>query len=164
MMVHKRCTVHHEPVGVVSALVSWNYPCHNALSPALAALASGNAIVVKGSEMVVWSTTYFIQGVRACLAACGEPEDLVQLVCSFPDVAPALTTNPRVKHLTFIGSEPVARHVAKDAATALTPCCLELGGKDPMVILADADVNYFLQTCKQPSSAHCECLHPRGQC
>ncbi|MCO5609972.1 hypothetical protein L7F22_064207 [Adiantum nelumboides] len=57
MMVHKRCTVHHEPVGVVSALVSWNYPCHNALSPALAALASGNAIVVKGSEMVVWSTT-----------------------------------------------------------------------------------------------------------
>ncbi|PWN94186.1 Aldedh-domain-containing protein [Acaromyces ingoldii] len=146
MMVHKRCTVHHEPVGVVSALVSWNYPCHNALSPALAALASGNAIVVKGSEMVVWSTTYFIQGVRACLAACGEPEDLVQLVCSFPDVAPALTANPRVKHLTFIGSEPVARHVAKDAATALTPCCLELGGKDPMVILADADVNYFLQT------------------
>lgn len=146
LLAHKKCTVYHEPVGVVAALVSWNYPCHNALSPALAALTTGNAIVIKCSEMVVWSTNYFIAGLHACLVACNESPDLVQLVCCFPPVAPILTSHRTIKHLTFIGSETVAKHIARDAAKSLTPCCLELGGKDPMIILEDSDINFFAQT------------------
>jgi acyl-CoA reductase-like NAD-dependent aldehyde dehydrogenase len=138
--------VYHEPVGVVSALVSWNYPCHNALSPALASLASGNAIIIKCSEMVVWSSQYFVSGLHACLAACDESPDLIQLVCCFPPVAPTLTSHPKIKHLTFIGSELVAKHIARDAAKSLTPVCLELGGKDPMIILKDVDLRFFVQT------------------
>ncbi|UZJ51752.1 hypothetical protein CBS101457_001072 [Exobasidium rhododendri] len=146
LLAHKICKVHHEPVGVVSALVSWNYPCHNALSPALAALASGNAIVIKCSEMVVWSSQYFIAGLHACLVACDESPDLIQLVCCFPLAAPTLTSHPKIKHLTFIGSEIVAKHIAHDAAKSLTPVCLELGGKDPMIILQDVHLRFFIQT------------------
>lgn len=146
LLAHKRCTVHYEPVGVVTALVSWNYPCHNALSPILAGLASGNAVVVKCSEMVVWSTQYYIQGIHACLQACGLSPDLVQLVCCLPPVAPTLTSHPLIRHLTFIGSESVAKMVAKDAAKVMTPCCLELGGKDPMIVLEDASLSFFVQT------------------
>ncbi|PWN35387.1 Aldedh-domain-containing protein [Meira miltonrushii] len=146
LLAHKRCTVYYEPVGVVTALVSWNYPCHNALSPILAGLASGNAVVVKCSEMVVWSTQYYIQGVHACLRACGLSPDLVQLVCCLPPVAPVLTSHPLVRHLTFIGSESVAKMVARDAAKVMTPCCLELGGKDPMIVLEDASLSFFVQT------------------
>jgi acyl-CoA reductase-like NAD-dependent aldehyde dehydrogenase len=146
LLAHKRCTVYHEPFGVVAALVSWNYPCHNALSPAVAALTSGNAIVIKCSEIVAWSSSYFIAGLHACLAACNESPDLVQLVCCFPPVAPILTSHRNIKHITFIGSEVVAKHVARDAAKSLTPCCLELGGKDPMVILEDTNIKFFVQT------------------
>lgn len=146
LLAHKKCTVYHNPVGVVAALVSWNYPCHNALSPALAALASGNAVVVKCSEMVVWSSKYFIDGVHACLTACNESPELVQLVCCFPPAAHVLTSHPTIKHLTFIGSEIVAKHIARDAAKSLTPCCLELGGKDPMIVIEDVNISFFLQT------------------
>lgn len=146
LLAHKRCTVYFEPVGVVAALVSWNYPCHNAIGPTLAALASGNAIIVKCSEMVVWSTQYYVASIQACLHACGESPDLVQLVCCYPPVAPSLTAHPLIKHLTFIGSETVARSVASDAAKVMTPCCLELGGKDPMIVLEDASLSFFVQT------------------
>lgn len=96
--------------------------------------------------MVVWSSQFYLEGVRACLEACGESRDLIQLVCCFPPAAPSLTAHPDINHLTFIGSEPVARHVASDAAKAMTPCCLELGGKDPMIILQDTSLEYFVQT------------------
>ena len=89
--------------------------------------------------MVAWSSGYFIAGLHACLVACNESPDLVQLVCCFPPAAPTLTSHPSIKHLTFIGSEVVAQHIARDAAKSLTPCCLELGGKD-------ASIGFFVQT------------------
>lgn len=102
---------------------------HNLLSPTLAALASGNSIIVKVSEQVAWSSRHVLAALRACLVACGENPDLVQVVCCFPDVADAVTANPRIKHITFIGSESVAALVAKSAASAMIPTCMELGGK-----------------------------------
>lgn len=72
VLAHKVSKVVFEPLGVVAALVSWNYPLHNALGPIVAALAAGDAIVVKPSEQVAWSSLVFIEAVRDCLAACGE--------------------------------------------------------------------------------------------
>ncbi|GAA5878136.1 hypothetical protein JCM16303_002857 [Sporobolomyces ruberrimus] len=146
LLAHKVSKVVYEPLGVVAAIVSWNYPIHNALSPIIAALFSGNAIVVKPSENVAWSSLHIIEAVRACLAACGEDSELVQIAVTLPDSVEALTGDPRIKHITFIGSEEIGKKVALKAAEVGTPVLLELGGKDPAVILPSADVKFFMNT------------------
>ncbi|KAH9923832.1 Aldehyde/histidinol dehydrogenase [Fomitopsis serialis] len=102
-------------------------PLYNAWSPIVAALFSGNAIVLKCSKNVVWSTTWFVEAVRECLRACGRDPELIQLV--------TITRSPIIRHITFIGSEDVGRQVAMAATEHLTPVTLELGGKDPAIIL-----------------------------
>ncbi|KAN0065811.1 Meiotic Sister-Chromatid recombination aldehyde dehydrogenase [Thecaphora frezii] len=159
LLAHKVCRVHHEPLGVVAACVSWNYPAHNTLGPIIAAVFAGNAIVVKASELVAWSATFFVEGVRKCLEAAGADPELVQLVVCFPEAAEALTTSPHIAHITFIGSEDVGRKVAVAATNELTPVTLELGGKDPAVLLQSADLKYFASTfmrsCFQGSGQNC---------
>ncbi|BEJ11711.1 hypothetical protein CspHIS471_0201710 [Cutaneotrichosporon sp. HIS471] len=146
LLAHKISEVHYEPLGTVLACVSWNYSFHNALSPILAALMAGDAIVVKCSEQVAWSSDWFIGGVKACLRACGHNADIVQLAVCLPSVAETLTTNPTIKHVTFIGSEPVGRKVAAAAASILAGTTIELGGKDPAFILPSADMKFFAST------------------
>lgn len=70
------------------------------MSPIVAALFAGNTIVVKCSEQVAWSSTWYIGGVRACLRACGLEEDVVQLVVCLPEVAETVTRNPLIRHIT----------------------------------------------------------------
>ncbi|KDQ63254.1 hypothetical protein JAAARDRAFT_168878 [Jaapia argillacea MUCL 33604] len=144
MLSYKTSEVHFEPLGVVAAIVSWNYPLHNAWSPILAALFAGNGVVVKCSEHVIWSTTWFVGAVQECLRVCGHNPDLVQLVCCWPNQAEALTKSPIIKHITFIGSEEVGRKVAIAATDHLTPVTLELGGKDPAVIMPATDLNKWI--------------------
>ncbi|EIN13899.1 Aldedh-domain-containing protein [Punctularia strigosozonata HHB-11173 SS5] len=144
MLLYKKSRVYYEPLGVVAALVSWNYPLHNALSPIMASIFAGNGVVLKCSEHVVWSTTWFIGAVKECLRACGHDPDLVQLVRCYPDEAEALTTSPMIKHITFIGSERVGRLVAQAATEHLTPVTLELGGKDPCIIMKNTDLNKWI--------------------
>ncbi|CAE6499499.1 unnamed protein product [Rhizoctonia solani] len=140
LLAHKISTVQYEPLGVVSAIVSWNYPFHNVMSPIMAALTAGNGIVIKCSEHVAWSSRYFVAAIRECLRACRWDPDLVQLVVCLPEDAEALTTSPLIRHISFIGSEEVGRRVAIAATTHLTPCTLELGGKDPAIVLPGTDV------------------------
>ncbi|EJF67146.1 meiotic sister-chromatid recombination aldehyde dehydrogenase [Dichomitus squalens] len=144
IMFYKSSYVHYEPLGVVSAIVSWNYPLHNAWSPIIAALFAGNSIVLKCSEHVIWSTTWFVKAIQECLKACGHDEQLVQLVCCYPEDAEALTKSPFIRHITFIGSERVGRIVAQAATEYLTPVTLELGGKDPAIILPSTDLEKHL--------------------
>ncbi|CAK7206675.1 Meiotic Sister-Chromatid recombination aldehyde dehydrogenase [Sporothrix eucalyptigena] len=135
LMPHKRNYIEYEPLGVVAALVSWNYPFHNLLAPMVSALFAGNAIVVKASEQTAWSTQYFTALMRGALVAHGHDPALVQAVVCWPATASHLTQHPDIAHLTFIGSQAVAKHVATSAAQALTPVCAELGGKDPFIVL-----------------------------
>ncbi|CDR45403.1 CYFA0S18e01046g1_1 [Cyberlindnera fabianii] len=142
LMSYKGAEVRYEPLGVVSALVSWNYPFHNMLGPIIAAIFTGNAIVVKCSEQVVWSSQFYIKLVKTCLKACGHDPELVQLVCTWPKDADYFTSHEGLSHITFIGSRPVAHHVCKAAAESLTPVVVELGGKDAFMVLDDAkDLN-----------------------
>ena len=136
-MMYKKNTVVYEPLGVVSACVSWNYPFHNFIGPVISAIFTGNGVVVKPSEQTAWSTAYFLQVVRGALASCGHPRDLVQSAVCLPQVADILTSHADISQLTFIGSRPVAHKVCESAAKALTPVTVELGGKDPAVILDD---------------------------
>ncbi|KAI0931527.1 hypothetical protein AcV5_005005 [Taiwanofungus camphoratus] len=140
LMFYKKSQVHFEPLGVVAAIVSWNYPLHNAWSPILAALFAGDGIVLKCSEHVLWSTMWFIDAIKECLKVCGHSPELVQLVCCYPEDAEALTRSELIKHITFIGSEEVGRKVAMAATEHLTPVTLELGGKDPAIILPSTDL------------------------
>ncbi|TDL28101.1 ALDH-like protein [Rickenella mellea] len=140
LLSYKRSEVHYEPLGVVAAIVSWNYPLHNAWSPIIASIFAGNGIVVKCSEKVVWSSMWFIGAVQECLGVCGFDRDLVQLVCCWPSEAEALTKSSLIKHITFIGSREVGQKVAIAATDNLTPVTMELGGKDPAVILPGTDL------------------------
>lgn len=137
LMCYKKNTVTYEPLGVVAACVSWNYPFHNFISPVISALFAGNAIVVKPSEQTCWSSAYFTDIVRGALTACGHSPELVQNVVCWPDVADHLTSHPGLSHITFIGSKEIAHKVCASAATALTPVTVELGGKDPAIVLDD---------------------------
>lgn len=137
LMMYKKNTVRYEPLGVVSACVSWNYPFHNLISPIISALFAGNAIVVKPSEQTAWSSGYFVEIFRRALIRCGHSPDLVQTVVCLPEVADKLTSHPDISQLTFIGSRPVAHKVCASASKSLIPVTVELGGKDPFVVLDD---------------------------
>ncbi|MCJ1414951.1 Meiotic Sister-Chromatid recombination aldehyde dehydrogenase [Xylographa parallela] len=137
LMTYKQNEVRWEPLGVVAACVSWNYPFHNLIAPIISTLFTGSAIIVKASERTAWSSQYFSSIARASLAACGHSPQLVQSIVCWPQTANHLTSHPDISHITFIGSRPVAHSVCVSAAKSLTPVCVELGGKDPAIILDD---------------------------
>lgn len=138
LMMYKKNTVLYEPLGVVAALVSWNYPFHNLIGPMISAIFSGNGIIVKASENTAWSASYFSLIVKGALHVCGHDPNLVQTVVTWPQTANYLTSHPGISHVTFIGSRPVAKLVAASAAKSLTPVVAELGGKDAAIILDSA--------------------------
>ena len=107
------------------------------MGPIISAIFAGNAIVIKNSEQTAWSSEYFINIVRSALSACGHDPDIVHAVSCWPQTASYFAAHSGIKHLTFIGSRPVAHEVAKSAAKSLTPLCVELGGKDAAIVLDD---------------------------
>lgn len=111
LLMYKAAKVVYEPRGVVAALVSWNYPLHNLLGPVVASIFSGNGIVVKCSEQVAWSSQFFVQIAKKALSANGFSPNLVQLVCCWGPDANYVTAHPKISHVTFIGSGPVAQQV-----------------------------------------------------
>jgi acyl-CoA reductase-like NAD-dependent aldehyde dehydrogenase len=157
LMVYKKNTVQYEPLGVVAALVSWNYPFHNLIGPVISAIFSGNGILVKASEQTAWSASYFASIARGALIAHGHDPALVQTVACWPQVANHLTSHPKISHVTFIGSRPVCHKVAESAAKALIPVVAELGGKDACIVLDSAKgdlpriVSRLLDTILTPS-------------
>eukprot|EP00850_Spirogloea_muscicola_P001460 SM000005S17257 [mRNA] locus=s5:1083720:1088259:- [translate_table: standard] len=133
MMPHKVARVEYHPLGVVGAIVPWNYPFHNVLNPVLAALFAGNAIVVKVSEHASWSSMFFLRVLKAALNATGAPEDLVHIVTGYGETGAALVNY--VDKMIFIGSAAIGRRVMEGAARTLTPVVLELGGKDAFIVV-----------------------------
>jgi acyl-CoA reductase-like NAD-dependent aldehyde dehydrogenase len=138
LLSYKKGTVHYEPLGVVAALVSWNYPFHNLMGPVISSIFAGNGVVVKVSEQTCWSAVYYTSIARGALVAHGHDPALVQTVVCWPLTAGHLTSHPDIAHITFIGSRPVAHHVAASAARSLTPVVAELGGKDAAMVLDSA--------------------------
>jgi succinate-semialdehyde dehydrogenase / glutarate-semialdehyde dehydrogenase len=135
-----RSWIGYEPVGVVLAVMPWNFPLWQVLRFAAPALMAGNAALLKHSP----NTTGCALAVERVLAEAGAPEGLfAALVVAEPDV-PAVTTrlidDPRVGAVTITGSERAGRAVGSASGTALKKSVLELGGSDPFVVLADADL------------------------
>ncbi|KAI8866250.1 Aldedh-domain-containing protein [Ramicandelaber brevisporus] len=155
LLMHKIARVEYHPLGVQAALVSWNYPFQNFLSPVVAALFAGNAIVVKASEYVAWSIPFILSVAQQSLAVNGHSPDLVQAVVGFADAGEALVRNPLVDHITFIGSVEVGRKIMASAADTLTPCVLELGGKDVAIVTEDYNLNQLVPMAIRGTFQHC---------
>lgn len=107
------------------------------MGPLISTLFTGSALIIKASESTAWSTQYFGSIASAALVSCGHSGNLVQPMLCWPQTASHLMSHPDLSHVTFIGSRPIAHHVALSAARSLTPLCLELGGKDPAILLDD---------------------------
>nr|QVN32934.1 BADH-like protein [Citrus trifoliata] len=142
-MIHKKAKVEFHPLGVVGAIVSWNYPFHNIFNPMLAAVFSGNGIVIKVSENASWSGCFYFRIIQAALAAVGAPENLVDVITGFAETGEALVSS--VDKIIFVGSHGVGKMIMRNASKTLTPVTLELGGKDAFIVCDDVDVPHVAQ-------------------
>ena len=136
VMKMKRGKLVREPFGVIGIISPWNYPFSTPAGETLAALVTGNAVVLKPSEF----TPLIALELQRLLHAAGLNPDLMQVVIGEGPAGAALIDAP-IDKLIFTGSVPTGRRVGEAAAKKLLPVVLELGGKDPMLVLDDADVD-----------------------
>lgn len=135
-----RSWLSYEPIGVVFAVMPWNFPFWQVLRFASAALAAGNAALLKHSPDV----TGCALAIEKLFADAGAPSalfrSLVVAAEDVPDVSRRVVADPRVAAVTLTGSERAGASIAAAAGAAIKKSVLELGGSDPFVVLADADV------------------------
>jgi acyl-CoA reductase-like NAD-dependent aldehyde dehydrogenase len=124
-----------EPHGVIGIVSPWNYPFSIPAVEALAALVTGNAVVLKPSEF----TSLVGLELASLLHTSGVPQAVFQVVVGDGAAGAALLDSP-IDKLVFTGSVATGKRIAQAAATRLLPVLLELGGKDPMLVLDDADL------------------------
>jgi len=136
----KRAKGVREPVGVVVGIAPWNAPVVLGVRAVAAPLAYGNTVVLKASEQCPGTHAAIVQALKDA----GVPEGAVNLVTNDPkdaaEVVDELIAHPAVRRISFTGSTRVGRIVAETAARHLKRVLLELGGKAPLVVLADADL------------------------
>lgn len=125
-----------EPHGVIGIVSPWNYPFSIPAVEALGALVTGNAVVLKPSEF----TTLVAKELESLLHGAGVPPEVFQVLPGDGATGAALLQSP-IDKLVFTGSVPTGKKIAQAAATRMLPVLLELGGKDPMLVLEDADVD-----------------------
>jgi len=130
-----------EPVGVILGIAPWNAPIILGVRAIAVPLACGNAVILKASETCPRTHEIIIEA----FAEAGFPEGVVNVVTNAPadagEVVGALIDAPTVKRINFTGSTAVGKIIAKRAAEHLKPCLLELGGKAPLIVLEDADLD-----------------------
>lgn len=134
LMAIKKISVHYRPRPVVGVIAPWNYPVANALMDAIGALAAGCAVLLKPSEQTPLTAELLREGWQAA----GGP-DVFAVVQGAREVAEAVIDNS--DYVQFTGSTGTGRKVAERAARRLVPVSLELGGKDPMIVCEDADID-----------------------
>ena len=133
---HKRAQIVYEPLGVVAVISPWNFPFAIPFTQVAYAVAAGNAVVLKPSELTPLSGAL----VEQLFADAGAPASLVRVAQGDGEVGAALVRANGLGKVLFTGSAEVGRLVASAAGERLVPVTLELGGKDPMLVLDDADL------------------------
>jgi acyl-CoA reductase-like NAD-dependent aldehyde dehydrogenase len=130
----KKLMVRYEPRGLIGVIGPWNYPLTNSFGDCIPALAAGNSVILKPSSLTPLTSLLMAEGMREC----GLPEHVFQVATGRGGTGAELIE--LVDMIMFTGSTEVGRSIAEAAARRLIPCSLELGGKDPMLVLADADI------------------------
>lgn len=138
LFAHKTAEKRYEPLGVVAVIAPWNYPVVLTMGPLVTALMAGNTVVLKPSEIT--PRTGLVLGEVIAAAANSAHPDLVQVLTGGGDVGEALVRSA-VDKVAFTGSVATGKRVMQAAADSLTPVHLELGGKDPMIVCSDADLD-----------------------
>ncbi|MFC3572228.1 aldehyde dehydrogenase family protein [Streptomyces yaanensis] len=132
-----------EPLGVVAAFAPWNAPVILGVRAVAAPLAAGNTVVVKPSEDAPIACALFVADV---LREAGLPDGVLNVVTNAPEnaaeIAETLIADQRVRAVNFTGSTGVGRIIGEHAARHLKPAVLELGGKNAVIVLDDADIDY----------------------
>ena len=136
-----RSRIVHEPIGVCALITPWNYPLLQTSWKVAPALAAGNTFVLKPSELTP-STAILLMGY---LDEAGVPAGVANLVLGAgPAAGAALTTHPAVDMVSFTGGLHTGRHIMAAAAPTVKKVALELGGKNPNIVFADADLDVAL--------------------
>jgi acyl-CoA reductase-like NAD-dependent aldehyde dehydrogenase len=131
----KKLITRYAPAGVVGVIGPWNFPLTNSFGDCIPALAAGNTVILKPAEKTPLTSVLMLE----MLKDCGIPEDVFQVATGKGSVVgPSLIDEVDV--VMFTGSTETGKRVMTQAAETITPCYLELGGKDPMIVLSDADV------------------------
>src|SRR3954451_2873298 len=134
LLLGKKVIVRHRPYGVVGVIGPWNYPLSNNFGDALPALVAGNSVVLKPSDVTPLTSLLMEEGFRAV----GGTPDAFLVATGRGETGAALVDHADM--IMFTGSTATGKKVLARAAETLTPLSLELGGKDPMVVLRDANV------------------------
>ncbi|MGI8731315.1 MAG: aldehyde dehydrogenase family protein [Solirubrobacteraceae bacterium] len=130
----KKLITRYEPLGLVGIIGPWNYPMVNSFGDAIPALMAGNSVILKPSEITPLTSLLLAEG----LQDCGVPDGVFQVATGRGETGGALVDE--VDMIMFTGSTATGKKVMVRAAETLTAVSLELGGKDPMIVLADADL------------------------
>ena len=131
-----------QPIGVIGMITPWNFPMAIPSWKLFPALVCGNTAVIKPAEDTPLSTFNFVQA----LAEAGVPRGVVNVVTGFgPEAGAPLTEHPDVRGVSFTGSSEVGRIIGGSCAQTFKRCSLELGGKNPMIILDDANLELALE-------------------
>ncbi|MCW2967104.1 MAG: aldehyde dehydrogenase family protein [Solirubrobacteraceae bacterium] len=130
----KKLILRYKPLGLIGVIGPWNYPLTNSFGDCIPALAAGNAVILKPSEVTPLTSLVLAEGLREC----GIPDDVFAVATGRGATGAALTD--LVDMIMFTGSTATGKKVMAKAAETLTPVSLELGGKDPMIVLSDADL------------------------
>jgi acyl-CoA reductase-like NAD-dependent aldehyde dehydrogenase len=130
----KKLILRHRPLGLIGVIGPWNYPLTNSFGDCIPALMAGNSVILKPSEVTPLTSLLMAEGLREC----GLPEHVLQIATGRGATGAALIEE--VDMVMFTGSTRTGRKVAEAAARRLIPVSLELGGKDPMIVLSDADL------------------------
>ena len=126
-----------EPYGVVGIVITWKGPLISLGMKVAPALAAGNAVVVKPSEMTPWAAGLF----GKLVLEAGIPPGVVNMVPGGPEAGEALVTHPDVLKISFTGGPISARRIQQSSAAQLKPLVFELGGKSATLLFADADLD-----------------------
>ncbi|WP_280463719.1 aldehyde dehydrogenase family protein [Nocardia carnea] len=136
MLPLKKLVINYQPLGVVGVITPWNGPFILSLNPIAQALLAGNSVVLKPSEVTPHSGEWAVK----VLHEAGVPKDVLQVVHGDGETGAALV-NGDIDKISFTGSVGTGKKIAAACATRLIPCTLELGGKDAMIVCADADLD-----------------------
>ncbi len=134
LVLGKKLVLRYRPLGLIGVIGPWNYPLTNSFGDCIPALAAGNSVILKPSEVTPLTSLLMAEGLREC----GLPDDVLQIATGRGETGAALVEE--VDMIMFTGSTRTGRKVAETAAKRLIPASLELGGKDPMIVLSDADL------------------------
>lgn len=130
-----------EPVGVTVHIVPWNYPIQITSRSVAAAIATGNAVIIKSAEDTPLSTHEMVKWLKDRL-----PKGIIQHITGYGrDVGAYISSHPDIHHITFTGSVPAGISVMQAAAQNVVPVTLELGGKSPNIVFKDADEKQALE-------------------